>query len=181
MPSKLSKNKVIKIIKNSSLENGALVSINSNIFGEKKNKDLHFVFLSEAALACMVAKKFNLNKEVDGFFNWLNTRLEDSSVLYKNYSINGSIKERTEDKNAAALLIIASCFTRNSLDKKIIKSINQESPFYALAKKCLEDEDPTFLKKILILRGLKKTLKRQPLKVADKDTLLAAILPHLAN
>lgn len=181
MPSKLSKNEIKQLIKNSSLENGALVSVNSELFKEEKNKDLHFVFLSEAALGCIVAKKLGLQDEADKFFNWLTTRLENSEVLYKNYSINGSIKERVEDKNAAALLIISGYLLNKPLGQNIAKKINQDSPFYPLAKKCFENSSAGFLKKLLILKRLKKILKKHPLHTPSKSTLLAGTLAYLAN
>lgn len=83
-----------EVIRDSALENGAIVAANSDKpYFPKHASDYRFVWPRDASFACVAAEYLQLPIQ-EPFFRWVDTRPEDfleDELLYSNYSTNGRI------------------------------------------------------------------------------------------
>lgn len=116
-----------EFIKNSALPNGAIVTVNSEKYPEEKNKELHFVFPEEAALACLTGPELGLTGIQEPFLRWLEKteNLASNKLLYQSYSANGLIKQRkvVSRQNAVVLWVIYKLSKKNILQAEKFENL----------------------------------------------------------
>lgn len=124
MNSKIQKliSKSIEIIKDSSLENGAIVAANTDKeYYPRQAKDYHYVWPRDAAYTCVAAQIAGILNIQEPFFHWLDYRPENfrkEGRLYSNYSTNGRKEiDQFQPDQAGSMLWAIYEFYKDDLPK----------------------------------------------------------------
>lgn len=123
-----------EILRDSALENGAIVAANSDKeYYPHQAKDYHYVWPRDAAFICVAADIAGIHDIQEPFFRWLFERPEDfkkEGLLFANYSPNGRIRVRQfqPDQAGSMLWAIYEHYKANPS-----KALNQEPLIRRLA------------------------------------------------
>ena len=112
----------IQIIKDASLENGAIVAANSDKeYYPRQAKDYHYVWPRDAAYICVAAQMAGIRTIQEPFFHWLNYRPENfkkEGLLFANYSTNGRMEvDQFQPDQAGSVLWAIYNFYKDDLAK----------------------------------------------------------------
>ena len=111
--------KSIQIIKDASLENGAIVAANADKeYYPRQAKDYHYVWPRDASYICVAAQMAGVRDIQEPFFHWLEYRPENfkkEGLLFANYATNGrkEVDQFQPDQAGAALWAIYEYYKEN--------------------------------------------------------------------
>ena len=109
-----------EIIRDSALENGAIIAANSDKhYYPRQAKDYHYVWPRDAAYICVAAQLAGITDIQEPFFAWLEERPErfkKEGKLFANYSTNGRVKiDQFQPDQAGSMLWAIYEFYRKDL------------------------------------------------------------------
>ncbi|HBG81301.1 TPA: hypothetical protein DDW69_00490 [candidate division CPR2 bacterium] len=102
-----------QVIRDCSLENGAIVAANSFMpYYPKEAKNYLYVWPRDAAFTCLAAEKLGIDNIEQPFFDWLANRAEGwdkTGLFYEKYYVNGlqALSRFQPDQNGLILFIVS--------------------------------------------------------------------------